>query len=647
MVTLITAKSESLVLWKNFVKTGSVANVPEHIARSWIRSRDADVKVNEISPPKLDTFDLQKEYNRSIDFNRLLVTHYQNVENKYPNVPLAMFITNEDGHIISMQGHDIIIKAIEQSPLDIGTSTSEVAIGTAAPSISLAEKTTSFVIGEEHYFEGFHWASCFAVPIYSSDHKFAGILDFSSSFRFGNHLKQMAPFLLNMANSIQFEVFVKHKLEEQMLHEAYFETTFEYAESMLIITDLDGRILKLNSAAQKTFQMELFYFQNKNIKECIRFSPSLKDVSEKTINVHLANSDVRECYCMTAIPIYAQSGLPKAYVIKIKKNQRSVSPGESSSFKEKDPFSQLIGHSKTFQELIKRAKSVADTPSSVLLEGPTGTGKELLASGLHQASNYAQGPFVAVNCSAIPSELAESEFFGYEKGAFTGAQSKGCIGKFELANKGTLFLDEVHTMGLSTQMKLLRALEERRVTRVGGSKSIPLDLRVITATSVNLMEEVNQGRFLDALYYRLNVVKLCVPSLKDRKEDIPYLVQGFVDQMNTKLGRRIKGIVPPVEDLFQNYGWPGNIRELKNCIESACVFCLKSWIKLEHLSGTSVLESRKDPDVSDSNLTIEEMADKLIRAAYERFGNAKDAAEHLGMSQSTFYRRIKKSKLAS
>jgi sigma-54 dependent transcriptional regulator, acetoin dehydrogenase operon transcriptional activator AcoR len=647
VVTAITPKSESLQLWKNFINTGSVANVPEHIARSWLRCRDAELKTNDISPTKLNSLDLQEGYNRSLDINRLLITHNKNFREEYPNVPIAMFITNPEGHILSVQGHDIVIKAIEQSPLDVGVNTNETSIGTTAPSISIAERTTALVIGEEHYFKGFHWASCFSIPIYSSENKFSGVLDFSSSFRFGEQLKQMIPFLLHIANSIQFEVFVKNKLEELMLHETYFESIFAYAESMLLITDINGRILRFNSTAQKALQLDTFSSQSVNINEIISFSSSLKNLSEKTVNVNPINADDNASFAMEIIPIYNRSGLEKAFVLKIKKKASIASSSNTSSLKKNNHFNHLLGHSKSFQEIINRAKNVANTPSSVLLEGATGTGKELLALGIHHASQYSKGPFVAVNCSAIPTELVESEFFGYEKGAFTGAQKQGCTGKFEQANKGTLFLDEVHTMGVATQMKLLRVLEEHRVTRVGGTTSIKLDLRIITATSANLLEEVSQGRFLDALYYRLNVVKLLIPSLKDRKEDIPYLVAGFIDHMNKRLDRLVKGLTPSVEKLFQDYDWPGNIRELKNCIESACVFCVESWIKEEHLKGTSVFENKKYPDKIDTNLTIDEMTDKLVKSAYERFGNANDAAQHLGMSQSTFYRRIKKINIAS
>jgi transcriptional regulator with PAS, ATPase and Fis domain len=643
MATATKANADSFNLWKKFQTTGSVTCVPEHIARSWIRSRDANIKGNEIAPlPSLNSAEIEKEFKRSINFNHLLTAHNKDIEKQYSKAPLAMFITNADGHLLSIHGHDTILKAIEASSLNVGSNTSEISIGTTAPSISLVEKIPSLVIGEEHYYKGFHWASCFSVPISFADNKFAGVIDFSSLSGFGEQLKHMVPFLLYIANSIQFELFVNNKLEEQILHKACFESIFDYAESMLLITDTNGRILNLNATARTKLHMECDSRHNINIQAVLKFSSPLKKLSGKNINVFPIRSDNNISLGMKVIPIYSSSGQEKAYLLKIKEKFSIANSKTAATLKNKTHFNHLLGASKPFQELIGRAKNVADSPSSVLLEGLTGTGKELLALGIHNASKYSDGPFVAINCSAIPAELVESEFFGYKKGAFTGANNQGCIGKFEQANNGTLFLDEVHFMGLATQMKLLRVLEERRVIRVGGTMPVELNLRIIAATSANLFEEVTHGRFLDALYYRLNVVKLLVPNLKDRKEDIPYLVTGFINQMNKKLDRRVKGITPPVEQLFQDYDWPGNIRELKNCIESACVFCDSSWIKLEHLKGTSLFESKQYTKDIISDLTIEEMTEKLVKSTYERFGNASNAAQHLGVSKSTIYRYLKK-----
>lgn len=646
MITALTGRTDFFSLWENFMSTGSTQGVPDKIAASWLRCRNAGIDENDISPmSQLDTNELQKAQKESQELDDLLMAHNKEIEKQYPNVPIAMFCTNSTGHILSVQGHDIILKAIENSPLDIGTCVTEPCIGTSAPSLSIAEKTTSLVIGEEHYFRGFHWASCFAVPFFSFNRKFSGVIDFSSSFRFGKQLEKMIPFLLHIANSIQFELFVKHKLERLKLHEAYFKSTFDYADSMVIITDAEGGNLKINAAARETIFPNTQVAKIRNIQEILSLSSPLKFITEKCVKTSLLKGDSNISLNMEIIPVYDNTGQEKSFILKIAK---PVPMGNVYALpaQKKTCFKTLIGRSSCFRNLIWRAKKIAQVPSSVLLEGPTGTGKELLAIGIHQESSYADGPFVAINCSAIPNELVESEFFGYEKRAFTGAGQQGRKGKFEQADKGTLFLDEIHTMGLSTQMKLLRVIEERRVTRVGGASPIDLDLRIIAATSTNLFQEVSQGRFLDALYYRLNIVKLAVPSLKDRKEDIPQLSSHFIDQMNKKMNRTIKGISPCVEKIFREYSWPGNIRELKNCIESACIFCEGPWILPEHLKETSVFENQNRVEESKPEFTIEAMTEKLMRSAYERFGNASDAAHHLGMPKSTFYRKFKKFKMA-
>ena len=244
-------------------------------------------------------------------------------------------------------------------------------------------------------------------------------------------------------------------------------------------------------------------------------------------------------------------------------------------------FSDIIGESQKY--LILKAKKIAKTKSTVLIEGESGTGKELVAHAIHEAGQCSHSPFIAINCSAIPQELIESELFGYEKGAFTGAKKEGHAGKFEIANGGSIFLDEIQTINKSVQAKLLRVLEARQVTRIGGTRPIFLDIRVISASSVNLADRVKQGDFLDALYYRLNIVKLCLSPLRERREDIPSLIEFFVKDMSKKFSREIKGVSPDVLEIFSVYNWPGNLRELKNVIESAFNVCEGDYIEINDL----------------------------------------------------------------
>lgn len=227
----------------------------------------------------------------------------------------------------------------------------------------------------------------------------------------------------------------------------------------------------------------------------------------------------------------------------------------------------IIGRSNKIVNLKKRALKIANSNSSVIIMGETGTGKENFARAIHSCGNRAGNPFVAINCAAIPENLLESELFGYEEGAFTGAVKGGKIGKFQLANKGTLFLDEIGDMPLNLQVKLLRVLNDKKLERIGSNKQIEVDIRIIAATNMNLEEMVEQNKFRRDLYYRLNVIPFYIPPLRERKEDIILLANCFINRYNTKLSKEIVGISQKLQNILLNYDWPGNVRELENCIE--------------------------------------------------------------------------------
>jgi len=245
-------------------------------------------------------------------------------------------------------------------------------------------------------------------------------------------------------------------------------------------------------------------------------------------------------------------------------------------------FDGIVGHSKAMEELIERLRIVAPAPTTVLIVGESGTGKELVANALHQHSPRADGPFIAVNCGAIPGEILESELFGHEKGAFTGAHQRR-IGLVESAAGGTLFLDEVSELSLDLQVKLLRVLEDRTITRVGGSVRIPVDFRLVAATNRSLEDWVREGRFREDLYYRLKVVTLVIPPLRERPEDISLFVRHFIEMYNRELGRTITGVHPAVLGMLQRNPWKGNVRELRNLIETMVLFSRGEEITLEDL----------------------------------------------------------------
>lgn len=305
-------------------------------------------------------------------------------------------------------------------------------------------------------------------------------------------------------------------------------------------------------------------------------------------------------------------------------------------------FSQIIGNSTKMNELKAMALHVAPSKATLLIQGESGTGKELLARAIHQSSNRKGHAFIAINCGAIPESLLESELFGYEEGSFTGARRGGKLGKFELAHNGTIFLDEIGDMPLHLQVKILRVLQERRVERIGSARSIPLDVRVIAATHRHLEDMVKTGEFREDLYYRLNVIPLSIPSLRERLEDVPILIQFYLDYYSTVTDRSVSGITPEVIDILTHYPWPGNVRELGNVIEYCVTMVAGGEITAEILPKRVKLERKARSQNSSLNLKLleREMIMKALTLV-EAEGHKDDAAKLLGISRATLYRKIK------
>ncbi|MGM7634816.1 sigma-54 interaction domain-containing protein [Bacillus sp. Hm123] len=312
-------------------------------------------------------------------------------------------------------------------------------------------------------------------------------------------------------------------------------------------------------------------------------------------------------------------------------------------------FADLIGENSTFKEAKKLAQRVAGSQSSVLLMGPSGTGKELFAHAIHGASQRAAFPFVRVNSAAIPEPLLESELFGYEEGAFTGATKGGKKGKFELAHRGTIFLDEVGDMPLLMQGKLLRVLQEKEIERIGGQRPIPVDVRVIAATHRNLEEMVHQGEFREDLYYRLNVMKIDIPSLRERQEDLPTIAHMLVKKLAKTFSREQLTISLKVINRLLLHSWPGNIRELENVLERAVNVLDGKVIQLHHLPlylqeepTVTKLHEREEQAVLPLKQMLAQAEKSALELALKKAGNNKlEAAKLLGISKTSLYDKCK------
>lgn len=340
------------------------------------------------------------------------------------------------------------------------------------------------------------------------------------------------------------------------------------------------------------------------------------------------------------------------FLVKKALNSRSLEEEnkelKQALFQHKFEKGDMVVESKKMREILKTVEQVAPSSAAVLIEGESGTGKELIAHRIHELSPRKNAPFVAVHCASLTETLLSSELFGHEKGAFTGASERK-TGRFERAHKGTLFLDEIGEISLDTQVKLLRVLQEGEIERVGGAKTIKVDVRLVCATNKNLLEEVKAGRFREDLYYRINVIYIKLPPLRERKDDIPLLAESFVKSFAQANGKKISGIEPDALESLKQYDWPGNIRELKNIIERMIVLSPSEKINLDQVPE-DIRYAQNSPKtqgirhLTSSNLSEVEKA-AIQQALVEVKGNKSLAAKKLGISRRTLYRKLDEYKL--
>lgn len=420
--------------------------------------------------------------------------------------------------------------------------------------------------------------------------------------------------------------------------EKLIESLMSLCEQPLLLTDPNGVVLRYNSLADKV------------LKFCNVSSTSLRQIfSEDMARRITSGNDLFEKKAsigentakVTTRSIYSQNHLHSILV--------RLSNEFYESLPESGAFERLIGSSRAFVHIQNLIKRVADSPTPILITGETGTGKELVARSFHEQSRRNKYPFVAINCSSIPENLFESELFGYEEGSFTGAKKGGKMGRIEMAQGGTLFLDELGEMPLSVQPKLLRVLQEYELERVGSTKKIHLDIRIVAATNRDLREMIKEGKFREDLFYRISVINVKLPPLRDRKEDIIPISLNYLERLKTKMTTPLRTISHEAEQAFLNYSWPGNIRELQNVVEYAANLCDSDTLTLadlpEHMRGLEECpdtEKQKETPLPDSQ---EKQILDLLSAYGHTLESKKKIAADLGISLRTLYRKLNKMNL--
>lgn len=449
------------------------------------------------------------------------------------------------------------------------------------------------------------------------------------------------------------EIPIKHALY-------YLNTLIGTSSDAIVMINASEEVIYWSSTAEEMYGIPLREIKNKKISNFFR----KEDL--KLLEILETKNPVRNVYhqprpdkhvLISSSPIFDENGeligavsIDQDITHIVKLNEKlSITTSELQKVKQQynlqeqmGPFSEIKGMSIAVATAKNLALRVAKTDATVLIRGESGVGKELFAQGVHEASSRKNQPFVPINCGAIPQALFESEFFGYEKGSFTGANKDGKAGKVEMADGGTLFLDEIGMLPLDMQVKLLRVLQEREVLRIGSAAPVKVDIRIVTATNSNLEEMVKEGTFREDLYYRLNVVTLDIPPLRKRLEDIFILVRGFVQEYSEQYNKEIPTISTSAMNAFTSYEWPGNIRELKNAVERMIIFIDKQVISAEDI--TTIIPTNTNVNLDKQGLAHEKALveqDCIKEALIETYGNKSAAAKKLGISRVSLYKKIK------
>lgn len=632
----------------------------KRILNSHKRSKEYGIKIDSKSSNKtLNNDELQnvlKENSELISIAKVYMDMFNEV---LKNEEFIIVLTDKDGCILRVTGKENTVKEYEKLNIKTGMYMDEKNIGTNAMAVALEEDRAVQLTAEEHYINIFKRLTCSAAPIHGKSGNIIGTLNLTSEWM--NKHPHSLGLVIFCVKAIEKELEKRHI--NNILKEAYnyVGSVMDNVDKGIIIVDSDGKITNVNSLACEILNILgedlidekidtiipgwkniALSFEKDNYKTYIKEIKLLSDTNNRTL--------------ITVKPIKLNEKVVGAVVTLSKKTEMQDNMYTSrSAYK---TFDDILGESDAILNVITNCKIIANSPSTVLIQGESGTGKEILAQAIHNFSYRRDKKFVAINCGAIPKNLIESELFGYEEGAFTGAKKGGKLGKFEVANGGTVFLDEIGEMPLEMQVHLLRVIQEGRITRIGSEKEIPIDVRIIAATNKDLKEEIKNGTFREDLFYRLSVIPIYLPPLRERKGDVEKLIEHFLRIKAFKLNKNVPKIDENLYNKLINYSWPGNVRELENCIENIVNLDGKISYQFEDDMEDKNIEEIKDKhkecEVNDkedrgiyielgNDFKIKDIEKVLIEKAikYNQY-NMSRTAKSLGISRNTLYYKLDK-----
>lgn len=650
------------IAWEEYIRKGTITNgiIRPEIVESWRDCIDAGLDPYG-DPLSYDLGDSEKRV--LLQENELLVRtarpFLEGLLKSKKDLDVAVFITDRSGFILDAFGAGSVWQTCQEKKGIIGGSFGENRSGNCAPYMALRLDRPCLVLGEEHYLRTSHIYDCAASPVHDEFDNVIGCLDITWSSKKSVEQTYALGMIIAATKFIENQLLLLKDPKNSQVLTQYLSPAMETLPDGLIILNLRNQITYMNRTAKRFLKLESNPLYNSSLWT-IEGKREVSDAPGDQKPVHNYEIIVDELakqnnYLVTRNIIMGQNfqEIGRLLVIRERKEfqERARKAVELNG---RYTFADIWGESNQIKETIALAKRVAKTDSNVVISGESGTGKEMIAQSIHNAGLFASGPFVAINCAAIPKDLVESELFGYEAGSFTGALKTGRPGRFELANGGTLFLDEVSDMPLDMQSKLLRVLEEKRIQRLGGKRYIPIQVRIIAATNKNLEEEVEKGNFRSDLFYRLNVIEILIPPLREREGDIELLIQKFIEEVSQRLKKEVTGVTSAAMAYLKDQPWSGNIRQLKNWMERAVSLTEASILTEEDFPrkkicgklGRRLPSTIKAEETTHPTTNLTELEVDMIRSVLKEYsGNVSLTSKKLGISRNTLYRKMQRYKI--
>jgi len=617
----------------------------DYISRSFSRCRNYGLDPSVVYSKRIITGrELEEQLQRKKDLILIAEPFIRQLCDFLKGTSFFSILTDEEGCILTVIGDEDILKDAYSLKMIPGAFMDEQSIGTNAMGTALTEGVAVQISGEEHFIKKYHRWTCSGAPIRDSFGKIIGSLDLTGNIK--NVNKHTLGMVVAAVNAIEKTLKLR-KSNDQLMHSNLFiEKLMNSIQAGIISCNLDGEVLTSNSQISELLGIDKGGLLSQSVssfipswKEIKRAATAGEDFQNRDLLLNTKNSKMY--FNINAYPVTHNDGFVSAVIITVKDVKRvRKHANEIIGRKAIYTFDKMVGISRTFSDVVNFAKKIADSNSTILITGESGTGKEIFAQSVHNYSNRKDEAFVVLNCGAIPRTLIESELFGYNDGAFTGARKGGQAGKFEIADGGTLFLDEIGEMPLDMQVKLLRVIEEGIVTRLGGNNYVPVNVRIIAATNKDLTAEVEDGLFRKDLFYRLNVLPIRLPALRERGEDIPLLIDYYSKKISKKLNKREVEITPEQINKLCDYNWPGNIRELENMIELIINSeRIPASFPAAHSSQTMPAAEVFRDVQSEALGEVEEL--HIKRVLEENNFNITTSAKHLKIGRNTLYRKIR------